>query len=516
MHYKIYRLYLLKMLYVYLIILLWRHGQVVRQKPAKLLPPVRIRVSPFLFYLKPRITNRNMENMELKNFWEQIKSELIEVLPESAHPWIYPLEVSGYDKGVLTVVTGQLMGRDLLRKNHYHQIVETIKKFSGNNNSDIVIIYDERAAKSLKRENEKIQKRTLENKLKEQAMENLSNMQSASNLNLKYKFENFVVGKTNEFAYAAARRIAETQIVSFNPLYLYSSAGLGKTHLMHSIAWYIREHTPSRRVVYLSAEKFMYLFIRAIRYKDTLSFKDELRNVDVLMIDDVQFLIGKEMTQDEFFHTFNSLVGDGKQIVLSADKPPVNLEGIEERLKTRLGSGLVADIHPATYELRLGILESKAQNLGVFVPQEVISFLAEKITASVRELEGALLRVAAHVQLMGGEVTLERTCDILRDILSVFDRCVTIEEIQRKVAEHYNIRVTEMTSKRRERNIARPRQIAMYLAKNLTTKSLPDIGRAFDRDHTTVIHAVKTIEDLQQKESSFKEEIGNLRRMLTT
>ncbi len=335
-------------------------------------------------------------------------------------------------------------------------------------------------------------------------------------LDPRFTFDNFVVGPPNEFAYAAARRIAETQIVSFNPLYLYSSAGLGKTHLMHSIAWYIREHTPSRRVVYLSAEKFMYLFIRAIRYKDTLSFKDELRNVDVLMIDDVQFLIGKEMTQDEFFHTFNSLVGDGKQIVLSADKPPVNLEGIEERLKTRLGSGLVADIHPATYELRLGILESKAQNLGVFVPQEVISFLAEKITASVRELEGALLRVAAHVQLMGGEVTLERTCDILRDILSVFDRCVTIEEIQRKVAEHYNIRVTEMTSKRRERNIARPRQIAMYLAKNLTTKSLPDIGRAFDRDHTTVIHAVKTIEDLQQKESSFKEEIGNLRRMLTT
>ncbi|MGN1079691.1 MAG: helix-turn-helix domain-containing protein, partial [Alphaproteobacteria bacterium] len=203
------------------------------------------------------------------------------------------------------------------------------------------------------------------------------------------------------------------------------------------------------------------------------------------------------------------------QIVLSADKPPVNLEGIEERLKTRLGSGLVADIHPTTYELRLGILESKAQNLGVYVPQDVISFLAEKITASVRELEGALLRVAAHVQLMGGEVTLERTCDILRDILSVLDRRVTIEEIQRKVAERYNIRLSEMMSKRRERSVARPRQIAMFLAKNLTTKSLPDIGRAFNRDHTTVLHGVKAVEELREKDPAFREETDDLRRMLS-
>ena len=288
-------------------------------------------------------------------------------------------------------------------------------------------------------------------------------------LDPRFTFDNFVVGAPNEFAYAAARRVAESKTPSFNPLYLYSDSGLGKTHLMHSIAWYIREHDPSRRVVYLSAEKFMYLFIRAIRYDDTWAFKEKLRNVDVLMIDDVQFLIGKNSTQEEFFHTFNDLIGCGKQIVLSADKPPVNLERMEERLKTRLGSGLVADIHPTTFELRVGILESKAQNQGVYVPPEVISFLAEKITSSVRELEGALLRVTAHVQLMGGEVTLERTCDILRDVLSVLDRRVTIEEIQRKVAEHYNIRVAEMTSKRRDRPVARPRQIAMYLAKELTT-----------------------------------------------
>ena len=330
-----------------------------------------------------------------------------------------------------------------------------------------------------------------------------------------FKFQNFVVGKPNEFAYAAARRVAESKTPAFNPLYLYSDSGLGKTHLMHSIAWHIRENDPSRRVVYLTSERFMNLFISALGHKDTLSFKEKMRNVDVLMIDDVQFFIGKSSTQEEFFHTFNDLIANGKQIVLSADKPPVNLEKMEDRLKTRLGSGLVADIHQTTYELRVEILENTARNAGVYVPPEVISFLAEKITSSVRELKGALLRVTAHVQLMGGEVTLERTCDMLRDILSALDRRVTIEEIQRKVAEHYNIRIAEMMSKRRDRPVARPRQVAMFLSKELTTKSLPDIGRAFDRDHTTVIHAVKAIEQLREKDPAFKEETDALRRSLS-
>ena len=334
-------------------------------------------------------------------------------------------------------------------------------------------------------------------------------------LNPDFTFDKFIVGTPNEFAYAAARRVAEMRTPSFNPLYFYSDSGLGKTHLMHSIAWYIRKNDPSRRVVYLSAEKFTRLFVSALGHKDTLSFKEKMRNVDVLMIDDVQFLIGKDSTQLEFFYTFNELVSGGKQIVLSADKPPVNLDGIEERLKTRLGSGLVADIHQTTFELRVNILESKAQNAGVHVPPDVINFLAEKITTSVRELEGALMRVIALADLVKKEVTLERTCDILKDVLNVLDRRVTIEEIQRKVAEHYNIRVAEMTSKRRDRPVARPRQVAMYLAKELTTKSLPDIGRAFDRDHTTVIHAVKAIEQLREKDPEFKEDTDGLRRMLS-
>lgn len=423
--------------------------------------------------------------------------------------WLKTLSVGGFKDGVLTLFLPTNFFCSYIARNFCEEITQAWR----DENPSVLSVKFEVGSPAFSGSTEEVRERSQPVSAAVSSESEKDPLSAA--LDPRFTFDNFVVGTPNEFAYAAARRVAESDGVSFNPLYLYSSAGLGKTHLMHSIAWYIREHDPSRRVVYLSAEKFMYLFIRAIRYKDTLSFKEELRNVDVLMIDDVQFLIGKENTQDEFFHTFNALVGSGKQIVLSADKPPVNLEGIEERLKTRLGSGLVADIHPTTYELRLGILESKAQNLGVHVPQDVISFLAEKITASVRELEGALLRVAAHVQLMGGEVTLERTCDILRDILSVLDRRVTIEEIQRKVAERYNIRVSEMTSKRRERSVARPRQIAMFLAKHLTTKSLPDIGRAFDRDHTTVIHAVKTIEDLRQKDVAFREETDDLRRLLS-
>ncbi len=334
-------------------------------------------------------------------------------------------------------------------------------------------------------------------------------------LDPRFTFDKFVVGKPNEYAYALARRVAESDVPPFNPLYLYSGVGLGKTHLMHSIAWYIRAHNPSRRVVYMPSEKFMFSFVRAIRAKDTFSFKEQLRSVDVLMIDDVQFLIGKESTQEEFFHTFNALIDEGKQIVLSADQPPVNLERAESRLKTRLASGIVADIHPTTYELRLGILESKSEALGVFVPQEVMEFLAEKMTSSVRELEGSLIRVVSHVQLMGGAVTLERTREVLRDVLSVVDRRVTIEEIQQKVAERYGIRVSEMQSKRRERTVARPRQIAMYLAKALTPRSLPEIGRKFDRDHTTVIHAVKKVEEMMAEDASFREEVEGLRRSLS-
>ncbi len=334
----------------------------------------------------------------------------------------------------------------------------------------------------------------------------------------RFTFERFVVGKPNEFAYACARRVAERPAsFGFNPLFLYGGVGLGKTHLMHAIAWELAERPNERwaSVAYMSAERFMYRFIAAIRSQSTIEFKEQLRSVGVLMVDDLQFLIGKDNTQEEFFHTFNALVDAGKQIVVSADKSPSDLSGLEARLRTRLGCGMVADLHATTYELRLSILGAKAAAAAVAVPPKVLEFLAQRITSNVRELEGALNRLIAHANLFGREITLETTQEVLHDILRAHDRRITIEEIQRKVAEHWNLRLTDMISSRRARAVARPRQVAMYLAKQLTSRSLPEIGRRFgNRDHTTVMHAVARVGELMERDAAFGEEVENLRRML--
>ena len=332
-------------------------------------------------------------------------------------------------------------------------------------------------------------------------------------LNQKYQFGNFVVGKPNEFAYAAARRVSDSPGANYNPLFLYGASGLGKTHLMHAIAWQIHTERPDHSIVILSAERFMEQFIRALKAKDIMAFKERFRSVDVLMIDDVHFIGGKEATQEEFFHTFNDLMSNDRQVVVSAGKPPSSLEGVEERLRSRFGCGLVADINATTYDLRLKILHAKAE--GLDVSEKVLEFLAYKITTSVRELEGALNRVAAQKELVGREITLENCKEILRDLLRPNERRVSIEEIQKRVAAHFSIRVADMHSARRSRAIARPRQVAMYLSKHLTTRSLPEIGRKFGgRDHTTVIHAVRKIEELRAADETFSEDVSLLRRML--
>jgi len=290
----------------------------------------------------------------------------------------------------------------------------------------------------------------------------------AAPLDTRFEFDSFVVGKPNEFAYACARRVAERpSSPGFNPLFLYGGVGLGKTHLMHAIGIELsRRDTTPIQVAYMSAEKFMYRFIAAIRSQSTMEFKEQLRSVDVLMVDDLQFLIGKDNTQEEFFHTFNALVDAGKQIVVSADKSPSDLSGLEDRLRTRLGCGMVADLHATTFELRISILEAKASRAEAEVPPKVLEFLAHKITSNVRELEGSLNRLIAHANLFGRPITLESTQEVLHDILKAHDRRVTIEEIQKRVAEHWNIRLADMSSARRARAVARPRQVAMYLAKH--------------------------------------------------
>jgi chromosomal replication initiator protein len=259
----------------------------------------------------------------------------------------------------------------------------------------------------------------------------------------------------------------------------------------------------------------MYQFVRALRTKDTMAFKEQFRSVDVLMIDDVQFIGGREATQEEFFHTFNALVDQNRQVIISADKSPSDLEGVEERMRSRLGWGLVADIHPTTYELRLGILQAKAEHSSIDIPVKVLEFLAHKITSNVRELEGALNRILAHATLVGRPVTLETTQEVLHDLLRANDRRVTIEEIQKRVSAHFNVRIADMHSARRARAVARPRQVAMYLSKQLTSRSLPEIGRKFGgRDHTTVMHAVRKVEELKATDASFAEDVELLRRML--
>ncbi len=342
----------------------------------------------------------------------------------------------------------------------------------------------------------------------------------SNTLDARYKFDRFVVGKSNELAFAAAKRVADGEGVNFNPLFLYSGVGLGKTHLMHAIAWGILERDPSKRVLFLSAEQFMYRFVQALRSKTMQDFKEIFRSVDVLLVDDVQFIAGKDSTQDEFFYTFNALVDQNKQIIISADRAPGDIEGIEDRIRSRLQWGLMVDIHPTDYELRLGILQSKAEfqlrdHPHLALEEGVLEFLAQRISSNVRVLEGSLTRLFAYADLTGKPVSLDLAYDILADILRVSKTKVTVEHIIKKTAEFNNIRVSDLIGARRTQAIARPRQMAMYLAKTLTTKSLPDIGRAFGgRDHTTVIHAVRKIEDLSRHDSEMAESLEALRRQL--
>ena len=339
-------------------------------------------------------------------------------------------------------------------------------------------------------------------------------------LDKRFVFDNFVVGKPNELAHAAAKRVAEAGPVTFNPLFLYGGVGLGKTHLMHSIAWELQSNRPDINVMYLSAEQFMYRFVQALRERKMMDFKELFRSVDVLMVDDVQFIGGKDSTQEEFFHTFNALVDQNKQIIISADRAPGEIKQLEDRIASRLQCGLVVDLHPTTYELRLGILQSKIELYqssypGIEVRQEVVEFLAHRISTNVRVLEGALTRLFAFASLVGREITVELTQDCLSHILRASDRKVTVEEIQRKVSDHYNIRLSDMLGPKRLRSFARPRQIAMYLCKQLTSRSLPEIGRRFGgRDHTTVMHGVRKIEDLRNKDSQMSDDLDLLRRSL--
>lgn len=451
---------------------------------------------------------------DIKTLWENVHTQMRTEFGEAIfRSWLKPLTLRAYYHGTMEVSVPTRFMRDWIQT-HYAERISAMCNEANTEVRRVQIVVVQNAFSDEKIENISSEKAANTSKSNQALRDAISEISSP--LDARYTFDTFVVGKPNALAHAAARRVVESANVPFNPLFLYGGVGLGKTHLMHAIAQALEETSPEKVVMYLSAEKFMYQFVKALRANDTMNFKEQFRSVDVLMIDDIQFIAGKESTQEEFFHTFNALVDQNKQIIISADRAPGDLVGLDERLRSRLAWGLVADIHPSTYDLRLGILQSKRTSLNADVPDSVLEFLALKVTSNIRELEGALNRIVAHADVTKQMITLESTQDVLQDLLRAHDRRITIDEIQRKVAEHYNLRMSDMHSARRARNVARPRQIAMYLSKILTARSLPEIGRKFGgRDHTTVMHAIRKIEELMGDDAQIAQDVEVVRRALT-
>ena len=446
--------------------------------------------------------------------WGDVRNKLRDSVGENNFiTWIAPLALSGHQGGVARLTAPTSFIANWVNRNFADQILRALNA-AGTDVHRVEIAVETRTAEPVAAQ------RPAPLPAAQAAPTAHAEEMPGAPLDARYTFDNFVVGKPNALAHAAARRVAEGAAVTFNPLFLYGGVGLGKTHLMHAIAWDLQSRNPDARVLYLSAEQFMYRFVQALREKQIMDFKSLFRSVDILMVDDVQFIAGKESTQEEFFHTFNALIDQNKQIVISADRAPGEIKDLEERIRSRLQSGLVVDLHPTDYELRLGILQQKvelnrAHYGNVAIAPDVLEFLAHRITNNVRVLEGALTRLFALASLLGREITLDMTQDTLADILRSSERKVTVEEIQRKVAEHYNIRLSDMIGPKRLRTIARPRQIAMYLAKQMTTRSLPEIGRRFGgRDHTTILHGVRKVEELRATDSQLSEDLELLRRLL--
>jgi chromosomal replication initiator protein len=320
-------------------------------------------------------------------------------------------------------------------------------------------------------------------------------------LNERYTFDTFIVGPSNQFAHAACRAVAEAPSRSYNPLFIYGGVGLGKTHLMHAVGRYVLQHDPTLKLTYISSERFMNEMINAIRYERILDFRETYRSVDILLVDDIQFLAGKESTQTEFFHTFNALYDAQKQIVLSSDRPPHDIPQLEERLRSRFEWGLIADIQPPDLETKAAILKRKAEAEAVPLPDDVAMFIAGRIKSNIRELEGSLIRLIAYASLTGRDISLDLTQEVLRDAIDLDTRAITIESIQKYVADYYQLKVHELKSRNNSKSVALPRQVAMYLCKHLTTASLPEIGRSFGgKHHSTVLHSIRKVQLLRKRE----------------
>jgi chromosomal replication initiator protein len=433
------------------------------------------------------------------NIWDQVLARIeTKVNRHSFYTWFKPTSFVSDDGATVLVRVPNPLFRDWLSK-HYSAVLDEALTDVARPGAVLTFVTDEAAP------------------VRPEALEPPSQLDSdvpdtqPGGLAPRYSFDTYIVGPSNQFAHAACRAVAEAPSRSYNPLFIYGGVGLGKTHLMHAIGHYVLNHLRNLKLTYISSERFMNEMINAVRYDRILDFRERYRSVDVLLVDDIQFIAGKEGTQNEFFHTFNALYDAQKQIVISSDCPPHEIPSLEERLRSRFEWGLIADIQAPDLETKVAILRKKAETEGIPLPDNVAIYIAGKIKSNIRELEGSLIRLIAYASLTGREISLQLTQDVLRNILQHDEKAVTIEIIQKFVSEYYQLKVGELKSRNNSKSVAMPRQIAMYLCKSLTNASLPEIGKSFGgKHHSTVIHSIRKIEDLRQRDGDFNSLINSL------
>ena len=447
------------------------------------------------------------------NVWQECLALLKEEYPaQQFHTWLRPLQAETEENNLILLAPNHFVV-EWVKKHFYARIKELVAQISADTIKSVSIEIGSKVAQPVV-VNDSLAKNT---PIVKSSTKKSADHYKNSYLNKKLLFDSFVEGNSNQLARAASLQVAERPGDAYNPLFIYGGVGLGKTHLMHAIGNTILKNNPEAKVLYLHSERFVADMVKALQTNSINEFKRFYRSLNALLIDDIQFFAGKDRSQEEFFHTFNALLEGQQQIILTSDRYPKEIEGVEERLKSRFGWGLTVAVEPPELETRVAILISKAELSNVELPYEVAFFIAKRIRSNVRELEGALRRVIANAHFTGKSITIEFVNDALRDLLALQDKLVTIENIQKTVAEYYKVKVADLLSKRRSRSIARPRQMAMTLAKELTNHSLPEIGDHFGgRDHTTVIHACKKVRELVLEAGDFAEDYKNLMRTLSS
>ncbi len=437
--------------------------------------------------------------MSLSSIWEQAKGEIREKVGTTSYDtWFSTLQIKEKSSDTLVIETPDQFFRNWIVDHYERCIKDTLSTIASRDIQVEFTVNSEPAAQPIKTSPLNPESRRVEEPAK-------------ANLSSRFTFDNFVIGSSNRFACAASLAVAESPAKAYNPLFIYGHVGLGKTHLLQAITHKVRELYPDMKYAYMSSEKFTNELIDAIRHRSTPQFRKKYREIDVLLIDDIQFIAGKESTQEEFFHTFNNLHENRKQIIITSDRPPKEISNLEERLSSRFAWGLITDIQPPDFETRIAILRKKKELESVHVPDDVIEFIAQEIKTNIRELEGALIRVIAYAQMDDQLVNIETTKMVLKDMVKETNKIISVEMVQKIVAEYYKVPVNELRAKKRNQNIVVPRQVAMYLSRQLANLSLPEIGNAFGgKDHTTVLHSCRKIEELVNSDKNFKNAIYDL------